>query len=99
MVNTRMQSAELNSQQESTSTGPGEVLEVPKSQFGTATFQGIQGTPQAEQGPPEANKAMLAMVKRLVRERLANQQPPAPQHIPHVQTMRGNKPQPYHGKS
>lgn len=38
------------------------------------------------------------MVERLVRERLAQHQPQA-QHVPHVQMMRGNKPQPYHGKS
>ena len=98
MVTTRGRSTEINSQQRSASTRQCEILKVPESQFGTEIFRGAQKTFQGGQAPSEADKAMLAMVERFVQERLAQQQPQN-QHIPSVQTMRGNKPQLYHGKS
>lgn len=70
------------------------LTEVPDSQFGTATLQ-AQGTPSAEGQTPN-QEAMLTMVERLVRERLAQQQHP---HTPPVHVMRGNKPQLYYGRS
>lgn len=88
MVNTRTTRGSA-SQQGSPSTGLGEV---PDSQFGTATVQ-AQGTPQGEN-----HEAILATVERLVRERLA-QQPQVQHHTPQVHVMRGNKPQPFYGKS
>ena len=92
MVNTRTRSADINSQQGSSLSGP---HEVPDSQFeaGSATIQGAQETPQSD----TTHEAIMATVERLVRERLAQEQ--RPQHIPPVHVMRGNKPQLYYGKS
>ena len=79
------------------SIGLGEIFKVFESQFGTGTFQGAQEISQ-KQGLSEADKAMLTMVKCFVQKKLAQQQLQI-QYIFHVQTMRSNKPQLYHGKS